>query len=83
MREETLWRLNGWGSTFRFITPLLVTISLFILSEVRRDIHEVAEKVYAHQVNAELHVPRGEFERIRSEIAEMRQEVVTMLRQGP
>ena len=81
MKEETLWRLNGWGSIFRFITPILVTISLFILGEVRKDMHDLSEKLYAHSTNAELHVPRGEFERIRSEIAEMRQEVVTMLRQ--
>ena len=80
MKEETVWRLNGWGSIFRFITPILVTIGLFILTEVRKDIQIVSERIYQHQTNAEFHVPRGEFERIRSEIADMRREVIATLR---
>ena len=80
MKEETVWRLNGWGSVFRLITPILVTIGLFILTEVRKDIQVVSERIYQHQTNAEFHVPRGEFERIRSEISEMRHEVMAMLR---
>lgn len=34
-------KINGWGAVFRFITPLLITISLFILGMLRSDLCEL------------------------------------------
>ena len=81
MKEQTVSAWNGWSAPFRFLTPVLVTIGLWILAEVRRDVKEVRDRIYEHQTNAELHVPRGEFERIRVEILQMRQEIVASIRQ--
>ena len=39
--QKTKDRINGWGSVFRFITPLLLSLILFILSDVRSQIRDV------------------------------------------
>mgnify|MGYP001561535567 CR=1 FL=1 len=81
MKEQTVSAWNGWSAPFRFLTPVLVTISLWTLAAIGKDVKEVRDRIYEHQTNAELHVPRGEFERIRVEILQMRQEIVASIRQ--
>lgn len=34
-------KINGYGSLFRFITPVLITIALFILSQILTDMKEM------------------------------------------
>ena len=40
-RQKTKDAINGWGTVFRFITPILITIAIFILSGMKDDIKEV------------------------------------------
>ena len=39
--QHTKDKINGWGSVFRFITPILVTITIFILSGIKTEIKDV------------------------------------------
>lgn len=39
--QRTKDKINGWGSVLRFITPILVTIMLFILSGIKSDIKDI------------------------------------------
>jgi len=34
-------RINGYGALLRFITPILITIALFILGMIRSDLKEL------------------------------------------
>ena len=38
MTEIVKNRVNGFGEVFRFVTPILVTVSIFIMGWVRSDI---------------------------------------------
>jgi hypothetical protein len=35
--------INGWGTVFRFITPLMLTVGLWILSDMKNEIREVRQ----------------------------------------
>ena len=37
-KQSTKDVINGWGSVFRFVTPILITITLFTLNALREDI---------------------------------------------
>ena len=43
---------------FRLITPVMVTISLFILGNISLRIGEIDSKLFTHLTNHELHIPR-------------------------
>ena len=34
-------KINGYGAVLRFITPLLITVALFILTMIRQDLGEL------------------------------------------
>ena len=40
-KQSTKDKINGWGSAFRFITPILLTVALFILTGIKEEIKEV------------------------------------------
>ena len=40
-KQQTVDKINGWGTVLRFITPILVTIALFILTGLKEEIKEV------------------------------------------
>ena len=40
-KQQTKDTINGYGSLFRFITPILITIAIFILAGMKEDIKEV------------------------------------------
>lgn len=44
-------KINGYGSAFRFVTPILVTISIMFLSWIRGDL----EKIEKHFTNHLAH----------------------------
>ena len=75
MRER-----NGW-EWLRIVTPILVTISLFLLSQIYIQVNLIGQRLYEHQTNAELHVTRSEFATIQNQIASMRDEVVRTIRE--
>lgn len=49
------------GSWTRFITPVLVTIAIFMLGEVMAQVGRVEEKLFHHLSNDEIHMPRSQF----------------------
>jgi hypothetical protein len=57
--QATKDKINGWGSVMRFITPILVTIMLFILSGIKTDIKDMEEYSYKRFEKIDL-----QFERI-------------------
>jgi hypothetical protein len=51
-------RINGWGSILRFITPILVTISIFIIGQINTKVDRLDSRMYEHFINSEVHIPR-------------------------
>ncbi len=45
----------------KYITPVLVTIALFMLGEVMAQVGRVEEKLFHHLSNDEIHMPRSQF----------------------
>ena len=41
-------KINGYGAIFRFITPILITIVLFILGMIRQDLGELKAQFNNH-----------------------------------
>jgi hypothetical protein len=39
--QQTRETINGWGSVFQFVTPVLLTIVLFILNGLKDEIKDV------------------------------------------
>jgi len=33
--------INGWGLVFRFVTPILITVGLWIMSDMKNEIREI------------------------------------------
>jgi len=49
------------GEWKKFITPVLVTIALFMLGNISVQISKLDEKIFHHIANAEIHAPRSQF----------------------
>ena len=45
----------------KYITPILVTIALFMLGEVITQVGRLEEKLFHHMTNDEIHMPRSQF----------------------
>ena len=45
----------------KFITPILVTIALFMLGSIMAQVGRVEEKLFHHLSNDEIHMPRSLF----------------------
>lgn len=48
-------------SWVKYITPVLVTIAIFMLGEVMAQVGRVEEKLFHHLSNDEIHMPRSQF----------------------
>ena len=68
------------GNLLRFVTPILVTITLFIITLVNNKIDIISNRLYQHQTNAEIHVPKSEFLTIQNQIIEMRKDIILTIR---
>jgi len=44
---------------FRIITPVIVTLNLFMLSSINSRVIDINQKLFHHLTNAELHYPRS------------------------
>jgi len=44
---------------FRLITPILVTVSIFIMGTVNYRVNSIDTKLFQHLTNHELHYPRS------------------------
>jgi len=53
--------VSSRGEWTKYITPVLVTIAIFMLGEVLAQIGRVEEKLFHHLSNDEIHVPRSQF----------------------
>ena len=49
---------NGGGWT-KFITPVLVTIAIFMLGSIMAQVSRIDEKLFHHLANDEIHMPRS------------------------
>jgi len=47
------------GSWTKYITPVLVTIALFMLGSIMAQVSRVDEKLFHHLANDEIHMPRS------------------------
>jgi len=47
---------GGWT---KFITPVLVTIAIFMLGTIMSQVNRIDEKLFHHLANDEIHMPRS------------------------
>ena len=47
------------GNWTKFITPVLVTIAIFMLGVVMAQVTRIDEKLFHHLANDEIHMPRS------------------------
>ena len=45
---------------FRIITPILVTVSIFLLGGISIQLNKMDNKLFAHLTNHEIHTPRAD-----------------------
>jgi hypothetical protein len=57
-----------WWEYLRFVTPIFVTIALFLISGVKSDVKDIGDdvkkvdsKIFTHLTNDEIHAPRTLF----------------------
>jgi hypothetical protein len=50
--------MNGAGWT-KYITPVLVTIAIFMLGSIMGQVNRIDEKLFHHLANDEIHMPRS------------------------
>lgn len=79
--SKTQENMEFAGQVLRFVTPLLVTVSLFILTQVWQEAVRISNRLYEHQTNQDLHTPRGEFVSLRQDIENLRKEVIHSIRE--
>lgn len=48
--------INGYGSIFRIVTPILITIALFILGSMKGDIRDVKNELKEVKVGFNNHL---------------------------
>ena len=76
-------KLNGYGALLRFITPVLVTITLFVVGQISMQLNDLNVKMYGHATNSEMHIPRSELARIEVRLETMQKELTTTIREWP
>jgi len=47
------------GSWTKFVTPVLVTITIFMLGVIIAQVNHIDEKLFHHLANDEIHMPRS------------------------
>ncbi len=47
------------GSWTKYITPVLVTIAIFMLGVIMAQVNRIDEKLFHHLANDEIHMPRS------------------------
>lgn len=82
MNEKTKNELSGI-TTFllRLITPVVGVLSLWILTDMNAKVTEIGNRLYLHQTNHEIHIPRGEIIEIKSEMREQMREIISIIKE--
>ena len=50
--------MKNWWEYLRFITPLLLTIALFMIGSINGEIEDLNNKIFVHLTNDDIHVTR-------------------------
>ena len=50
---------DGYMQYFRFITPILVTIGLFMMNNINAKVEDIQQKLWTHLTNDEMHSPKS------------------------
>ena len=50
-----------WTEYMRWITPILVTLCLFLLANINHKVDLIDDKLFKHLTNDEMHSPRSLF----------------------
>lgn len=49
------------GSWTKYITPVLVTVAIFMLGTIIAQVNRIDEKLFQHLANDQIHMPRTQF----------------------
>ena len=49
------------GSWTKYITPVLMTIAIFMLGTIMAQVNRIDEKLFQHLANDQIHMPRSQF----------------------
>jgi len=49
------------GSWTKYITPVLVTVAIFMLGTIMAQVSRIDEKLFQHLANDRIHMPRSQF----------------------
>jgi len=49
------------GSWTKYITPVLVTIAIFMLGTIMAQMNRIDEKLFQHLANDQIHMPRSQY----------------------
>jgi hypothetical protein len=49
------------GSWAKYVTPVLVTIAIFMLGNITMQIARLEERVFQHLANDQIHAPKSQF----------------------
>ena len=50
---------KDWSEYMRWITPILVTLCLFFLTQINAKVDEIDTKLFKHLTNDDMHTPRS------------------------
>ena len=53
--------MSGKENWTKYITPVLVTVAIFMLGNLTAQVARVEEKLFHHLANEEIHMPRSQF----------------------
>lgn len=49
------------GNWTKYITPVLVTVAIFMLGTIMAQVSHIDEKLFQHLANDQIHMPRSQF----------------------
>ncbi len=49
------------GNWTKYITPVLVTVAIFMLGTIMTQVNRIDEKLFQHLANDQIHMPRSQF----------------------
>jgi len=53
--------MQNSGNWTKYITPVLVTIAIFMLGTIMAQVNRIDEKLFQHLANDQIHMPRSQF----------------------
>lgn len=81
MNEKIKSDLSNLSVTLlRLATPVMVALSLWILTDMNAKVAEINSRLYLHQTNHEIHVPRAELVEIKAQMREQMREIIGVIK---